>query len=387
MRPNARMVCLLTVFLLFSVLIACLAADTPTPVVKERPVIQLAILLDTSNSMDGLIAQAKTQLWNIVNTFVTAKRDGQVPQLQIALYEYGKSSLPAEGGYIRQILPLTTDLDKVSEQLFALTTNGGSEHCGQVIGKAVQDLAWSETPGVLKTIFIAGNEPFTQGPVDYHISVKAAITKGITVNTIHCGSLQEGINTGWKDGAVLADGSYMAIDQNQKVVEIPAPQDQEIAKLNESLNATYVPFGAQGVAGKMNQVAQDTNSAGISASNAASRAAAKASSNYTNATWDLVDAVQTNAVKLEEVKVEDLPEAMQKMTPEERKAYIDKQATERAAIREQIGKLNAARSAFITEELKKQAAPGVQTVESAVVEAVRTQAVKQGYMFEEAKAE
>lgn len=386
MNPNARIICLLTVLLLFSGLIASLAADTPA-VPKERPVIQLAILLDTSNSMDGLIAQAKTQLWNIVNTFVTAKRDGQVPQLQIALYEYGNNGLSAEGGYIRQVLPLTTDLDKVSEQLFALQTNGGQEYCGQVIGKAVQDLAWSGTPGVLKTIFIAGNEPFTQGGVDFHVTVKAAITKGITVNTIHCGSLQEGINTGWKDGAILADGSYMAIDQNQQVVEIAAPQDTDLVKLNESLNATYIPFGVRGVAGKMNQTAQDMNSAGISASNAASRAAAKASVSYSNATWDLVDAVQTNAVKLEEVKVEDLPEAMQKMTPKERKAYLEKQAAERATIREQIGKLNAARSVFIADELKKQAAPGEQTVESAVVEAIRTQAVKQGYVFEETKAE
>ena len=37
----------------------------------DQPVVQLAILLDTSNSMDGLIAQAKTQLWNIVNEFAT----------------------------------------------------------------------------------------------------------------------------------------------------------------------------------------------------------------------------------------------------------------------------------------------------------------------------
>ena len=38
-----------------------------------------------------------------------------------------------------------------------------------------------------RSIFIAGNEPFTQGPVNYAESCKAAITKGIIVNTIHCG--------------------------------------------------------------------------------------------------------------------------------------------------------------------------------------------------------
>jgi len=45
----------------------------------------------------------------------------------VALYEYGKDSLPVSEGYLRMILPLTTDLDKVSEELFALTTNGGQD--------------------------------------------------------------------------------------------------------------------------------------------------------------------------------------------------------------------------------------------------------------------
>jgi hypothetical protein len=49
---------------------------------ETRPLIQIAILLDTSNSRDGLIAQAKTQLWKIVNELTTAKKDGQTPELQ-----------------------------------------------------------------------------------------------------------------------------------------------------------------------------------------------------------------------------------------------------------------------------------------------------------------
>src|SRR5262245_8603195 len=87
--------------------------------VKEPPVIQLAILLDNSGSMNGLIAQAKTQLWSIVNEFISAKQDGKAPRVQVALYEYGVNDLPAAKGYIRFLSPLTDDLDKLSEQLFA----------------------------------------------------------------------------------------------------------------------------------------------------------------------------------------------------------------------------------------------------------------------------
>ncbi len=56
--------------------------------------VKLALLLDTSSSMDGLINQAKAQLWNIVNELNGAKCDNTEVELQIALYEYGKSSLP-----------------------------------------------------------------------------------------------------------------------------------------------------------------------------------------------------------------------------------------------------------------------------------------------------
>lgn len=43
------------------------ALDAPAPEHFDGPVIQLALLLDTSNSMDGLIDQARSRLWQIVN--------------------------------------------------------------------------------------------------------------------------------------------------------------------------------------------------------------------------------------------------------------------------------------------------------------------------------
>src|SRR5436309_2777522 len=96
------------------------SATAKSPPQPPRVTVQIAILLDTSNSMDGLIAQAKTQLWTVVNEFVRAKKDGRPPAIQVALFEYGKQSLPASEGFVRMILPLTDDLDRVSEELFAL---------------------------------------------------------------------------------------------------------------------------------------------------------------------------------------------------------------------------------------------------------------------------
>src|SRR5438128_1734728 len=109
------------------------ASEPKAEAEAAEPLVQLALLLDTSNSMDGLIEQTKGQLWKIVNQFINARQGGKRPQVQVALYEYGKSTLSAGVGFIRQIQPLTTDLDKISEELFALKTNGGEEYCGWVI--------------------------------------------------------------------------------------------------------------------------------------------------------------------------------------------------------------------------------------------------------------
>src|SRR5687768_17608095 len=151
------------------------AAEAKDP--PRSPSIQIALLLDTSNSMDGLIDQAKSQLWSVVNEFIRAKRDGRPPALEVALYEYGNNGLPAQEGFVRLVVPMTDDLDTVSEKLFALKTNGGEEYCGQVIRDAVGQLTWSRSSDVYKAIFIAGNEPFTQGTVDYHTACRAAIEK------------------------------------------------------------------------------------------------------------------------------------------------------------------------------------------------------------------
>ncbi len=106
---------------------AAVGAQAPVPNASV-PRIQMAILLDTSGSMSGLINQARTQLWRIVNEFATAERDGKSPYFEVALYEYGHAPLGAKGGFIRNIVPLSDDLDKVSEELFKLTTHGGDEY-------------------------------------------------------------------------------------------------------------------------------------------------------------------------------------------------------------------------------------------------------------------
>jgi len=357
----------------------------PATEAAEKPKIQMAILLDTSNSMDGLINQARTQLWKIVNEFAKAKKGGVQPDLQVALFEYGNNSIDAGANYVRQVVPFTDDLDKVSDELFKLTTNGGEEYCGAVIEAATKRLQWDESDKVLKCIFVAGNEPFTQGSIDPFTACSAAIKKGITVNTIHCGPLATGINTGWQKGAQLADGTYVAIDQDKPVVAVKTPVDEKLVKLSLELNKTYVFYGtAEARRERENlQRVQDTNAGKAGLQAAAARAETKGGELYNNAKYDLVDGIEKKEVKLEDVKEVDLPEELKGKSLEERKAYVEAQSKKRKEIQAEIKKLSEERQKFLADhEAKEREKNKNESLDTAVIKAVRQQAEKREFKFE-----
>ena len=339
---------------------------------RPRPLVQIALLLDTSNSMDGLIRQAQTQLWTIVNETARCKREGRQPRLQVALYEYGNSRLPVTEGYIRQVLPFTDDLDRVSEKLFGLTTCGGDEYCGQVIRQATRELEW-ESQAAFRAVFIAGNEPFSQGSVNYREACKRAIGRGIVVNTIHCGSESDGIAGGWRDGAMIAEGKFMNINQDVTRRIIRCPQDEIIIKLSAELNTTYVPYGKDGMRGANCQTEQDSNA--LAAKDAGAdlqRAVSKAGPAYSNSTWDLVDAVKEGKCDVTVLDDKELPADMKKLNAEQRRDYVEKQASKRGEIQEKIKQLNAEREKYVAAQQREQA-DVPQTLDSAVVTMVREQ--------------
>ena len=361
-------------------------ANPPTGPYLGKALVQLAILLDTSNSMDGLISQAKNQLWHIVNEFGAAEKGGNNPTVQVALYEYGNDGLPAGEGYIRQVLPFTTDLDKVSEQLFALQTNGGQEYCGWVIRDALGALQWDKHADVYKAIFIAGNEPFTQGPVDFHESVGAAARKGVVVNTIFCGGRQEGVSLQWQAGAELGGGDYANIDQAAQVVSVQAPQDAEIQRLSRQLNDTFIAYGSAGKKARARQEVADTaaNAAPAASGVATQRALAKSGAQYMQSAqdWDVVSGLESGKLKESEIRKDELPSEMQGMDAKQRDAYIKKKADERKEIQVKINRLNEDRRKYVAAEEKKLAAQGAnQTLGQAVIKTVRSQAAKKGFKF------
>ncbi|MFA5138634.1 MAG: FlgO family outer membrane protein [Elusimicrobiota bacterium] len=361
------------------------SAPTQPGTTRGKPLVQLAILLDTSNSMDGLISQAKSQLWKIVNGLASAEKGGNNPELQVALYEYGNDNLSSGEGFIRQVLPFISDLDKISEALFGLKTNGGQEYCGQVLRDSVLGLGWAPESDVYKAVFIAGNEPFTQGPVDFREAVAQAKAKGIFINTIYCGSRQSGIATQWKDGADLGGGEYMNIDQEREVVAIRAPQDDEIERLGRELNRTFIPYGRLGVKAEERQMQQDSAAAAVRGGAAVQRALFKAKKQYSeSASWDAATLVE-GGKRVSDLDAAQLPEELRTLSLKEREGAIQEKLRKRKDIQAKIEQLNRERQAYVAEQERAQtaASPAEMSLDQAIMAPMHKQAEASGFRFEQ----
>ena len=91
---------------------------------------------------------------------------------------------------------------------------------------------------------------------------------------------------------------------------------------------------------------------------------------------DLVQDVENKSVKIDEVKTENLPEDLQKLSMADRKKEIDKRIAERKAIRAEIVTLSKQRDEFIAAERRKRGASN--GFDTAVAQALKEQLLRKG---------
>ena len=345
------------------------------PVKNSSSAVQVALLLDVSGSMSGLIEQAKSQLWKIMNELAILEKPDGEPDLEMALYVYGSKNIGGEKNEILKLLDFTTDMDLFSQKLFELGTSGSNEYAGEVIGNSLSELEWRAGSDHLKVIYIAGNESFAQGRISYAQSCGQAVEKSIVVNTIFCGDRNQGRQLDWEKGAVAGKGSYFHIDHNEKTVYIETPFDQQINQLNQQLNSTYIPYGTGGVKKKQQQELQDSNAGSYSASNMAERSKFKASKKYKAESWDLVDAYQKDKKIVEEK--EKLPADLKNNSVAEIEAKIQKMTDDRERIKKEINENNKLRTDFITNATKEQA--NANSLEGSIIQSIEKIAKERGF--------
>ncbi|MEW6306737.1 MAG: VWA domain-containing protein, partial [Verrucomicrobiota bacterium] len=88
-------------------------------------------------------------------------------------------------------------------------------------------------------------------------------------------------------------------------------------------------------------------------------------------------------VKLESVKMDELPEELRKLSADELKAHVEKQQKQRAALQAEVMALSKQREAFLAAERKRLAASSKgDSFDEKVAETVRAQAARKGIRYE-----
>ena len=351
------------------------AAQEPSTAarVKETKAttVEVCFVLDTTGSMKALIAGAKRKIWSIANQIIVLK---PTPKVRVGLIGYRDRG----DTYVTRHTDLTEDLDLVYEDLQKYQAQGGGdtpESVNQALHEAVTKQGWSKGDHVLRIIFLVGDAP---PHMDYADDVKheetcrLAARRGIIINTIQTGSIA-GTREIWQQIAKRAEGGYAAIPQTGNMLVIKTPMDKELARLNVAVGKTILSYGSaaqQSAVQKKQRIAElaeDDVAADRLHYNFHTRSVVQGDG-------DLIDAIAAGKVKLEAIKVEELPEPMRKMSAAERVAHVKKMSEARKLVQARIQTLLNQR----TEYQKKLNTGNADAFDAKVAEMLKEQAQRKG---------
>jgi len=355
---------------------AAASAQTKAKVQVERDTLEMVFVLDTTGSMGGLIDGAKQRIWGIINEVM---QKPSKPRVRVGLVAYRDVG----DEYVTKTLTLTEDLDKVYTTLMEYRADGGGdtpENVRKALAEGVRNAGWSNPKaGVAQILFLVGDAPpqnYEQEP-DVLVTTAEAVKKNMIVNTIQCGSADDTRQI-WQTIALRGEGKYFAIAQDGGVQAISTPYDARLAELALKNGKTYLTYGSkdQREMLSLRQVSIDSSIAARAPVAAQAERAVNKAVNSFQYDGDLVQDVENGAVKLEEIKKDDLPDDLQKLTPAERKKEIERRIAERQKIRAEILELSKKRDEFIAAERKRQ---GTKTgFDSAVALALKEQLMRRG---------
>lgn len=182
--------------------------------------IQVVLLLDASGSMQELFKAAANSMDQVLNVLSNARLNGKKTKVNVGIVIYGQAD---KNGAPIKLSPFTTQVRKMRHRLEEVACDGANEECGAAIAFAVNNFPWNrrDRDDMLKVIFIAGNESFDQGNIDYHSAIAEATAQHIIVNTIHCGDP----DTEWEEAAALGNGIGLTLDMDHASAKEVSPED------------------------------------------------------------------------------------------------------------------------------------------------------------------
>jgi Mg-chelatase subunit ChlD len=349
------------------------------PTSQSKPRIEVCFVLDTTGSMGGLIEGAKQKIWSIANEMISAQ---PTPELKLGLIGYRDRG----DEYVVKTFSLTDDIDAIYGHLREFQAGGGGdapESVNEALGEAIHKMPWSSDSKVLKIIFLVGDAPphmdYPNGP-KYPDLCREAAKNDLIINTIQCGEMAE-TKPIWQEIAKLSEGSYVGISQSGNVAVISTPMDKELSRLNERIGATLIPYGDSKLQAEVHAKYAAAKSAPVAAM--ADRLSYNSKTGKAvQGRGELVDALNGNTLKLDEIDQKQLPTELQKLDRSELQKRIAKVRDERADLQEQIVEVSKKREAYIQSENKRLAAEGKgDAFDQKVTKTLHAQAAKKGISY------
>ena len=353
-----------------------------TPI--QNPQIEVVFILDTTSSMSGLIQAAKEKIWSIATTMASAQ---QAPDIRMGLVAFRDRG----DAYVTRVLDLSEDLDSMYASLMDFRAQGGGdgpESVNQALYDAVNRISWSTDESVYKVVFLIGDAP---PHMDYNNDVKFPVTlqrakqKGIVVNAIQSG--QNGSTAPvWQSIALLGDGEYFQVENSGNAVAVATPFDKQLSDLAASLESTRLYYGDEEAKAsqKRKNVAtsklHDELSEAALARRATYNATTSGESNFLGK-GELVEAISSGRVELDDIDKDDMPASLQALAPEEQMEIIGNQARRRDELKSEIKKLSESRSDYIRQEIAAKGGAS-ESLDAKIFGAVKDQAKEKGLIYE-----
>ncbi len=328
--------------------------------------VEVCFVLDTTGSMTGLLEGAKLKIWTIANEIARSAPTARVKFGLVAYRDHGDR-------YLTIAHNLTDDLDAIYAQLLAYRAEGGGdepEAVNEALDIAVRRMPWSADPFAARLVFLVGDAPpqFYWGAPHYRTVCAEAVRRGIIINTIQCGTIAM-TTPFWQEIAALTGGQYAAIGMTGHGTIIVTPEDRQIIELSRALNRTVIPYGEE--TARREVAAKQSVAARAPATATVERAIFNATTGKAvQGRGDLIAAVSDGSVKLDEVRKEQLPADLQKLSSNQLKTYVETQQKQREQLQTRIVDLSAKRSDNLA--AKKESNPSA-SFDATVTKIVRSQ--------------
>ena len=220
---------------------------------------------------------------------------------------------------------------------------------------------------------------------EYPVTLATAAKQGIVVNAIQSGQHQF-TRPAWQEIASLGHGEYFQVEDSGNAVAVSTPFDEKLSRLAAELEDTRLYYGDEETK-KAQKAKLDANTRlrkELSSEALARRdtfnATASGKVNLLGES-ELIDAISSGRVELDEIEEENLPASLQAMAPAEQMEVITEQAQRRNELQQKINKLSASRSSFIKQKIAAEGG-AEDSLDEKIYRAVKDQAASIGLTYD-----